>query len=133
MVRRHRPDAADRRPARLPARSAQSAELEAVRREVRATVAQQFYRVLTLQQRIEVETRAPGLFEQTATAAFRNLDGQSNTLSELQRDLAIDRFVFEQQNSAGPIVAGQNLLYRIPWVRTRREKASLHGSSSTAP
>ncbi|WP_341677283.1 TolC family protein [Niveibacterium sp. SC-1] len=53
------------------ARVAQAAEVEALRREVRATVAQQFYRVLALQQRVEIETQALALFEQTASAIAR--------------------------------------------------------------
>jgi cobalt-zinc-cadmium efflux system outer membrane protein len=43
-------------------------EIEATRREVRADVAQQFYRVLGLQQRIAVEEQAVRLFEGTASA-----------------------------------------------------------------
>jgi cobalt-zinc-cadmium efflux system outer membrane protein len=43
-------------------------DIEATRREVRADVAQQFYRVLGLQERITIEEQAVRLFEGTATA-----------------------------------------------------------------
>lgn len=44
------------------------AEIEAMRLRVGAQVAQSFYRVLALQQRVEVETHAVRLFESTAAA-----------------------------------------------------------------
>lgn len=42
------------------------AEVEDVRRQIRSDVAQQFYRVLTLQERLEIERQALALFEATA-------------------------------------------------------------------
>ncbi|MFZ8518353.1 TolC family protein, partial [Staphylococcus aureus] len=43
-------------------------DIEATRRDVRAEVAQKFFRVLGLQQRITVEEQAVRLFEGTANA-----------------------------------------------------------------
>ena len=50
------------------AHDAQVADIETSRRELRGLVAQQFYRVLAQQQRVALETKAVGLFEDTATA-----------------------------------------------------------------
>ncbi|MEJ8855896.1 TolC family protein [Variovorax robiniae] len=60
--RGHRRDAADA------AMTALQEEIAEVRAQVRIEVAQQFYRILALQQRAEVEEQALGLFESTATA-----------------------------------------------------------------
>lgn len=60
--RAYRRDAADA------ALSALRAEVEDVRRQVHAEVGQQFYRVLALQQRVELEGQALRLFEQYAGA-----------------------------------------------------------------
>ncbi|MBA4280847.1 TolC family protein [Ralstonia sp.] len=57
------------------------AEIEDVRRQVRVETAQQFYRVLTLQQRIAVEEQALTLFESTAAAVQkRRLAGEDTKL-----------------------------------------------------
>ncbi len=62
-------------------RTAQAAEFDTLRRDVRAGVAQQFYRVLALQQRVEIETQALALFEQTALAiAKRRAAGEDTKL-----------------------------------------------------
>ena len=62
-------------------RAAHAAELDALRREVRATVAQQFYRVLALQQRADIEAPALDLFEQTESAmAKRKAAGEDTKL-----------------------------------------------------
>ena len=60
-------------------RTAQAAELDALRREVRATVAQQFYRVLALQQRVDIETQALDLFDQTAAAVTKRQSAGEDT------------------------------------------------------
>jgi cobalt-zinc-cadmium efflux system outer membrane protein len=60
-------------------RTAQEAELDALRREVRATVAQQFYHVLALQQRVDIETQALALFEQTASAVAKRQSAGEDT------------------------------------------------------
>lgn len=60
--RGHRVDAADA------AMTALRAEIADTRRQVRAEVAERFYRVLALQQRTEIESRALKLFDDTAAA-----------------------------------------------------------------
>jgi len=60
--RGHRQDAADA------AMAALRAEIAATRQQVRAEVEVGFYRVLALQQRAEIESRAVKLFDDTATA-----------------------------------------------------------------
>lgn len=60
--RGHRVDAADA------AITALRAEIADTRRQVRAEVAERFYRVLALQQRTEIESRALKLFDDTAAA-----------------------------------------------------------------
>ena len=60
-----------RREAAESALTATAAEVEEIRRQVRAEVAQQFYRVLGLQQRILVESEAQALFERAATIVDR--------------------------------------------------------------
>lgn len=57
-----------RRSAMAASLSALQAEIEAMRRQVRADVAQQFYRVLALQQRLQLEAQAVQLFDSTAAA-----------------------------------------------------------------
>ncbi|MEL4177983.1 TolC family protein [Roseateles sp. PN1] len=57
-----------RRSATAASLSALQAEIEAMRRQVRAEVAQQFYRVLALQQRLQLEAQAVQLFDSTAAA-----------------------------------------------------------------
>jgi len=60
-------------------RTAQAAELDALRREIRATVARQFYRVLALQQRVEIEEQALALFDQTASAVGKRQSAGEDT------------------------------------------------------
>jgi cobalt-zinc-cadmium efflux system outer membrane protein len=60
--RGHRQDAADASMAAL------RAEIAATRQQIRGEVEMSFYRVLALQQRAEIESRALKLFEDTATA-----------------------------------------------------------------
>lgn len=56
-------------------------EIEEVRRQVRVETAQQFYRVLTLQQRIAIEEQALSLFESTAAAVQkRRVAGEDTKL-----------------------------------------------------
>lgn len=86
-------------------RSAQAAELEGMRRDVRAVVAQQFYRVLALQQRVAIETQALSLFEQTAAAVTkRRAAGEDTKLdanvaaveaerARSQRDAALEQLI----------------------------------------
>lgn len=57
-----------RRSATAAALSALQAEIEATRRQVRSEVTQQFYRVLALQQRLQLEAQAVQLFDSTAAA-----------------------------------------------------------------
>ena len=57
-----------RREATSAAAAALAAEVDDVERQARAEVAERFYRVLALQQRVELETRAVSLFETTAEA-----------------------------------------------------------------
>ncbi len=61
--------------------TAHGAELESLRRDLRVRVAQQFYRVQALQQRLGVEEAALALFEQTASAvAKRRAAGEDTKL-----------------------------------------------------
>ena len=55
-----------RRDAAEAALAATTADVEEIRRQVRAEVAQQFYRVLALQQRVLLESEAQALFERAA-------------------------------------------------------------------
>lgn len=57
-----------RRSATAAALTALQAEVEDLRRQVRSGVAQQFYRVLALQQRLQLEAQAVQLFDSTAAA-----------------------------------------------------------------
>jgi len=57
-----------RRSATTAALAALQAEIDDRRRQVRAEVAQQFYRVLALQQRLQLEAQAVQLFDSTAAA-----------------------------------------------------------------
>ncbi|MEO3713748.1 TolC family protein [Roseateles flavus] len=60
--------AGHRRNATAAALTALTAEIEDLRRQVRADVARQFYRVLALQQRLQLEAQAVQLFDSTAAA-----------------------------------------------------------------
>ena len=60
-----------RREAAEAALAATTADVEEMRRQVRSEVAQQFYRVLALQQRVAVETEAQALFDQAAAVVER--------------------------------------------------------------
>nr|WP_316643068.1 TolC family protein [uncultured Roseateles sp.] len=57
-----------RRDAATAALMALEAEIDDLRRQVRTEVAQQFFRILALQQRVDLEAQALKLFESTATA-----------------------------------------------------------------
>ncbi|WP_374605640.1 TolC family protein [Niveibacterium sp.] len=59
--------------------SAQAAQLETQRRELQVIVAQQFYRVQALQQRVGVEEAAQALFEQTASAVSKRREAGEDT------------------------------------------------------
>lgn len=74
--RGHRQDAADASMAAL------RAEIAATRQQVRAEVEAGFYRVLALQQRAEIESRALKLFDDTATAIQkRRVAGEDTRLA----------------------------------------------------
>jgi len=60
-----------RRDAAEAALAATTADAEEIRRQVRAEVGQQFYRVLALQQRIAIETEAQALFDRAAAIVER--------------------------------------------------------------
>lgn len=73
--RGHRIDAADA------ANAALQAEIADMRRQVRAEVAERFYRVLALQQRVEIDSQAQKLFDDSATAIQkRRIAGEDTKL-----------------------------------------------------
>lgn len=59
--------------------SALRAEIDDLRRQVRSDVAQQFYRVLALQQRVELEAQALQLFERSAAAVQKRRSAGEDT------------------------------------------------------
>lgn len=73
--RGHRVDAAEA------AMAALRAEIADTRRQVRAEVAERFYQILALQQRVDIETQALKLFDDTATAIQkRRIAGEDTKL-----------------------------------------------------
>lgn len=79
-----------RRDASGAALTAVQEDIEATRRDVRADVAQKFYRVLGLQQRISVEEQAVKLFEGTAAAVQKRRAAGEDT--KLDANLAAVEF-----------------------------------------
>lgn len=70
-----------RRDAASAALTALRLEIDALRLQIRHEVAQQFYRVLSLQQRIEIESQALALFDDTAAAIQkRRIAGEDTKL-----------------------------------------------------
>ncbi len=76
-----------RREAAEAALAAQRAEIDDTRAQLRAQVAQAFYRVLALQQRVDVEEQALRLFDSTATAVQKRRTAGEDT--KLDANVAI--------------------------------------------
>lgn len=84
--RGHRVDAADA------AMAALRAEIADTRRQVRAEVAGRFYRVLALQQRVDIEIRALKLFDDTSSAIQkRRVAGEDTRLDANVASVEVER------------------------------------------
>ena len=91
-----------RREAADAALTALQSEIEEARRQLRADVAQQYYRILALQQRAELEEQALGLFETTAAAIEKRRSAGEDTkldsnVAAVEADRARNQFALAKE------------------------------------
>ncbi|MFH7043950.1 TolC family protein [Paucibacter sp. JuS9] len=110
--------AGHRRNATAAALTALIAEIDDLRRQVRADVARQFYRVLALQQRLQLEAQAVQLFDSTAAAVQKRRAAGEDT------KLDANVTAVEAERAREPTGAGRGTVDGGLWGARREDSAA---------